>query len=140
MAAGDKRPDQLLEFKKRTGPAMDQHQRQAGTIAPGMDKMKPLPLNFRGKLSEPVQPGFLHAPIVSAQPIVDQPPKIRNANTAFPSAGIRQRGPVKRSEEHTSELQSLMRISYAVFCLKKKNKQMKNCNKKTATQTNTRQQ
>src|SRR3546814_2201307 len=27
---------------------------------------------------------------------------------------------VKRSEEHTSELQSLMRISYAVFCLKKK--------------------
>src|SRR3546814_5140798 len=30
---------------------------------------------------------------------------------------------VLRSEEHTSELQSLMRISYAVFCLKKKNKQ-----------------
>src|SRR3546814_9439065 len=29
---------------------------------------------------------------------------------------------VLRSEEHTSELQSLMRISYAVFCLKKKNK------------------
>src|SRR3546814_6244018 len=29
----------------------------------------------------------------------------------------------RRSEEHTSELQSLMRISYAVFCLKKKNKQ-----------------
>src|SRR3546814_1889911 len=30
-----------------------------------------------------------------------------------------------RSEEHTSELQSLMRISYAVFCLKKKNKHNK---------------
>src|SRR3546814_5456526 len=30
--------------------------------------------------------------------------------------------PVRRSEEHTSELQSLMRISYAVFCLKKKTK------------------
>src|SRR3546814_5447902 len=29
---------------------------------------------------------------------------------------------LSRSEEHTSELQSLMRISYAVFCLKKKNK------------------
>src|SRR3546814_4388540 len=28
---------------------------------------------------------------------------------------------IRRSEEHTSELQSLMRISYAVFCLKKKN-------------------
>src|SRR3546814_9671813 len=32
------------------------------------------------------------------------------------------RGLDLRSEEHTSELQSLMRISYAVFCLKKKNK------------------
>src|SRR3546814_8201131 len=31
-------------------------------------------------------------------------------------------GEAERSEEHTSELQSLMRISYAVFCLKKKNK------------------
>src|SRR3546814_6281114 len=31
-----------------------------------------------------------------------------------------------RSEEHTSELQSLMRISYAVFCLKKKTKNRKN--------------
>src|SRR3546814_10460760 len=30
----------------------------------------------------------------------------------------------RRSEEHTSELQSLMRISYAVFCLKKKNSQI----------------
>src|SRR3546814_6130194 len=33
-----------------------------------------------------------------------------------------------RSEEHTSELQSLMRISYAVFCLKKKNTQNKPTN------------
>src|SRR3546814_2630952 len=32
----------------------------------------------------------------------------------------------RRSEEHTSELQSLMRISYAVFCLKKKKKNLKN--------------
>src|SRR3546814_9948379 len=46
-------------------------------------------------------------------------------------AGVRQIGEIGehyderrlaiRSEEHTSELQSLMRISYAVFCLKKKN-------------------
>src|SRR3546814_5629511 len=33
--------------------------------------------------------------------------------------------PAPRSEEHTSELQSLMRISYAVFCLKKKKKNNK---------------
>src|SRR3546814_10538479 len=39
----------------------------------------------------------------------------------FPEEGF-----VRRSEEHTSELQSLMRISYAVFCLKKKkNKRLK---------------
>src|SRR3546814_3276720 len=35
---------------------------------------------------------------------------------------------LERSEEHTSELQSLMRISYAVFCLKKKNKVNENKN------------
>src|SRR3546814_1814389 len=35
---------------------------------------------------------------------------------------------VERSEEHTSELQSLMRISYAVFCLKKKNTLLKSTN------------
>src|SRR3546814_2838835 len=36
-------------------------------------------------------------------------------------------GGTHRSEEHTSELQSLMRISYAVFCLKKKKKQNTKC-------------
>src|SRR3546814_4872817 len=36
-------------------------------------------------------------------------------------AGAAHDSEVARSEEHTSELQSLMRISYAVFCLKKKN-------------------
>src|SRR3546814_4430067 len=39
-------------------------------------------------------------------------------------------GTCRRSEEHTSELQSLMRISYAVFCLKKKNKNIKTHEKK----------
>src|SRR3546814_4298656 len=38
---------------------------------------------------------------------------------AFP---VDRHGRDERSEEHTSELQSLMRISYAVFCLKKKKK------------------
>src|SRR3546814_1834025 len=40
------------------------------------------------------------------------------STTVFFCWGGRKRG--RRSEEHTSELQSLMRISYAVFCLKKK--------------------
>src|SRR3546814_9984469 len=39
--------------------------------------------------------------------------------------------PACRSEEHTSELQSLMRISYAVFCLKKKNRHNKQKRNKT---------
>src|SRR3546814_6685686 len=43
------------------------------------------------------------------------------------AAGDRYR---QRSEEHTSELQSLMRISYAVFCLKKKKQKMSNHSKK----------
>src|SRR3546814_19966886 len=50
------------------------------------------------------------------------------ASRAFDDAGkLFCRRTLYRSEEHTSELQSLMRISYAVFCLKKK----KNTNTKT---------
>src|SRR3546814_6581083 len=41
----------------------------------------------------------------------------------FCDAGFQNSFDKVRSEEHTSELQSLMRISYAVFCLKKKTKQ-----------------
>src|SRR3546814_7048533 len=47
----------------------------------------------------------------------ERPGIVRRSHHEAVSAG---RG---RSEEHTSELQSLMRISYAVFCLKKKTKQ-----------------
>src|SRR3546814_6815446 len=41
-----------------------------------------------------------------------------------------------RSEEHTSELQSLMRISYAVFCLKKKNNQQNTTLQQSTSTTN----
>src|SRR3546814_5448482 len=44
------------------------------------------------------------------------------ARTGFATASKLGCGPEPRSEEHTSELQSLMRNSYAVFCLKKKKK------------------
>src|SRR3546814_8687329 len=54
----------------------------------------------------------------------DQPPG--DSASTMPGSGLAIRirpGSAKlRSEEHTSELQSLMRISYAVFCLKKKTK------------------
>src|SRR3546814_9657476 len=43
-------------------------------------------------------------------------------STKFTCSAISSLVTIVRSEEHTSELQSLMRISYAVFCLKKKKK------------------
>src|SRR3546814_3195248 len=49
--------------------------------------------------------------------IVDDAPTAR-----ADSDSVTEDGAATRSEEHTSELQSLMRISYAVFCLKKKKK------------------
>src|SRR3546814_3897305 len=65
-----------------------------------------------------VDPWFL----VSAAP--EQTPLIRTArevNDGKVAHVIDRAAALIRSEEHTSELQSLMRISYAVFCLKKKN-------------------
>src|SRR3546814_2587424 len=58
----------------------------------------------------------------------DQPPPLGPAGRGGPDrtripAGSKLAG--HRSEEHTSELQSLMRISYAVFCLKKKKTRIK---------------
>src|SRR3546814_992883 len=56
-------------------------------------------------------------PIYSSGGCMINPTSCRSGFKSIPS-----RGAGTRSEEHTSELQSLMRISYAVFCLKKKNK------------------
>src|SRR3546814_2672605 len=49
-------------------------------------------------------------------------PRANRRNGGRPRRSEKKR---KRSEEHTSELQSLMRISYAVFCLKKKKQRQK---------------
>src|SRR3546814_9176183 len=82
-------------------------------------------------------------PATLAPPVTSAPP----LDTTTPSATVRP-SPVTttppavtvkptsdtvtpRSEEHTSELQSLMRISYAVFCLKKKNTESRNKHKNT---------
>src|SRR3546814_7303226 len=64
---------------------------------------------FRGLLQR-LQPGLREVCLVLRP----------NDRAAGPAHDRHTRG--LRSEEHTSELQSLMRISYAVFCLKKKNK------------------
>src|SRR3546814_3387944 len=69
------------------------------------------------------------APLILYGPYLDPEVPTAPSNLDF-DANLRARNP-DRSEEHTSELQSLMRISYAVFCLKKKN----NCMTKTKEHT-----
>src|SRR3546814_15441374 len=88
--------------------------------------------------------------------MIRRPPRSTRTDTLFPYTTLfRSFGPVllisppvmavrkfnrsaaDRSEEHTSELQSLMRISYAVFCLKKKKK--KTSNSKSTLYSNEKQ-
>src|SRR3546814_3334413 len=75
----------------------------------------------------PLGPGY---GIVGSEQIVGQPLNIPAISSIFPAVihiGVNRRWridtyyvpPSPRSEEHTSELQSLMRISYDVFCLNK---------------------
>src|SRR3546814_1096646 len=52
--------------------------------------------------------------------VIDRDGTRDRLSTALSSAVASEVDHLSRSEEHTSELQSLMRISYAVFCLKKK--------------------
>src|SRR3546814_4732342 len=90
------------------------------------DTLFPYTTLFRSRALRPAR-----APSVTLEPIVVSR-KVRPARPAATSARPcrRRRGRSarsdsrrrSRSEEHTSELQSLMRISYAVFCLKKKKK------------------
>src|SRR3546814_6233486 len=58
------------------------------------------------------------AALCSAHSLLHRPSRLRACQIPVSSTPPR---PCRRSEEHTSELQSLMRISYAVFCLNKKN-------------------
>src|SRR3546814_2608366 len=62
---------------------------------------------------------FLHAKLIIAVGEAFDHVVSGSMNCTFPAL-------IGRSEEHTSELQSLMRISYAVFCLKKKKTQKQN--------------
>src|SRR3546814_7243837 len=51
--------------------------------------------------------------------------RCRSASSHMHRQDLKARQPSSRSEEHTTEFQSLMRTSYAVFCLKKKNTRTK---------------
>src|SRR3546814_4099833 len=77
----------------------------------------------RSGASFPVHPQYRLLARLRSQATLRRRADTRAADGAFDPAALRpaagRRGAL-RSEEHTSELQSLMRISYAVFCLKKK--------------------
>src|SRR3546814_1897013 len=95
--SADRRRDPLRPGSRRPAPAVDPRRR--------LDRRRRRPVGRRRRVA-----AALKDPLPS-------PP--------LPSQGRGQELPVLyrdefRSEEHTSELQSLMRISYAVFCLKKK--------------------
>src|SRR3546814_8165373 len=75
------------------------------------------------------RPGKVHRPKTGREPL--------HKPTLPPvPVGSQMKCHIERSEEHTSELQSLMRISYAVFCLKKKTQTI---NKHTATSSHSSQ-
>src|SRR3546814_2483509 len=90
--------------------------------------------------------------------MIRRPPRSTRTDTLFPYTTLFRSGPIGgrtggqpsggrarpverplstslRSEEHTSELQSLMRISYAVFCLKKKKNLLRILQQKTTNRT-----
>src|SRR3546814_8240005 len=89
-------------------------------------------IEIRRLLGRVSNAGFKTLVITVDVPVSVNPDRyIRNGFSAplRPSVDLALQGltrPAWRSEEHTSELQSLMRISYAVFCLKKNNKQTYN--------------
>src|SRR3546814_8470024 len=90
-------------------PDVEQRRKDAAPAFPALVAGLPL-----GGKARPRYRALLHPPV---------PPAIRRSFAVPPS---RASLPAPRSEEHTSELQSLMRISYAVFCLKKKPPQLIN--------------
>src|SRR3546814_9526925 len=110
------------------GDRRGQHGARAAPVrgrdgAPALDRRRQL---------QPELPQALDAPDAEERPdpgVAAHPGSLARARRLPGDRPRRRRVPL-RSEEHTSELQSLMRISYAVFCLKKK--------KKTQTRNNTK--
>src|SRR3546814_7809867 len=89
-------------------------------------------VDYAAELERPRQPGSdvevmlrrLHDVVGSARPMPLSTSVMINRDEVLDALD-------DRSEEHTSELQSLMRISYAVFCLKTKKKQQERTGKRT---------
>src|SRR3546814_9738821 len=67
-----------------------------------------------------LQPGGIHIMLIGLKQPLREGERFPLTLTFEKAGAVTVEVAVERSEEHTSELQSLMRISYAVFCLKKK--------------------
>src|SRR3546814_6571521 len=102
---------QVMRYAIATGRA------QRNPCADLRDALKPAPERHHAAITEPDDLG----PLLRAIEGYQGTHVVRCAMRLAPLVFLR---PVERSEEHTSELQSLMRISYAVFCLKKKNQRL----------------
>src|SRR3546814_2596683 len=106
------------------GPILHgQHGQRAADVA--LDERGLLALLFRGLAPGCCGLGLCHRLLPSSSLAPPSPGGVQIDDNHNPKDGNGQNmtGRCGRSEEHTSELQSLMRISYAVFCLKKKKKQ-----------------
>src|SRR3546814_1376704 len=101
------RQDQIAVHRARRDP---QPHAAHGTVETVLHRI------FHQRLEDEIRdqglPNITRAIHFDAEPVAE-------ADLLHPQIGARQ-GDLVRSEEHTSELQSLMPISYAVFCLKKK--------------------
>src|SRR3546814_10774720 len=96
-------------------PAYDMLRRSQARSEPG-----PPPL-FRENRNRPPLPASPSAHALPARQLARSIGRQHVVLVELRGGGAGVVGQDSRSEEHTSELQSLMRISYAVFCLKKKN-------------------
>src|SRR3546814_7698686 len=82
------------------------------------DTLLPYTTLFRSP-SHSSSPSTMPSPHADEPPAVSSSPIVSGPVSVVSSSVERRPRAARRSEEHTSELQSLMRISYAVFCLKK---------------------
>src|SRR3546814_9267436 len=114
----DTKPGKTLTLKKKpatadSAPAGDgERRKRSGARARQVEQLE----REREKQRQALAPAPAARPEASSAPAEAPPRRTGKPRSASP-APIAAR---QRSEEHTSELQSLMRISYAVFCLNKK--------------------
>src|SRR3546814_1154300 len=95
---------------------------RTATLFPYTTLFRSYGLYIRSGLPHPRRGDGAGCRLVTMDTAFDGMPDVGWLRQSLPGASIAFRSNNRdRSEEHTSELQSLMRISYAVFCLKKKN-------------------